>query len=42
MQSNDNRIEGNLIEESGGLEIIESDRNELIGNIVRRANDSGV
>ncbi len=42
VQSNDNRIEGNLIEESGGLDVIHSDRNELIGNIVRRANDSGV
>ena len=42
VQSNDNRVEGNLIEESGGLDIIHSDRNELVGNIVRRANDSGV
>src|ERR671914_1854591 len=42
VQSNDNRVERNLIEESGGLEIIESDRNELIENVVKRANDSGV
>ena len=42
VQSNDNRVERNLIEESGGLEIIESDRNELIENVVRRANDSAV
>ena len=41
VQSNDNRVERNLIEESGGLEIIESDRNQLIENVVRRANDSG-
>ena len=34
VQSNDNRVERNLIEESGGLEIIESDRNELIDNVV--------
>src|ERR671914_749462 len=42
VQSNDNRVEGNLIEESGGLEVIHSDRNELVDNIVRRATDSGV
>jgi parallel beta-helix repeat protein len=42
VQSNDNRVERNLIEESGGLDVIESDRNHLVENVVRRANDSGV
>ena len=37
VQSNDNRVERNLIEESGGLEVIESDRNQLLDNVVRRA-----
>ena len=42
VQSNDNRVERNMIEESGGLEIVESDRNELIENVVQRSNDSAV
>ena len=41
VQSNDNRVERNVIDESGGLEIIESDRNELVDNVVRRSNESG-
>ena len=42
MQSNDNRIERNLIEESGRLEVIESDRNQLLDNVVRRASETGL
>ena len=41
-QSNDNLVERNSIDESGGIEIIESDRNTVRDNIVRRANDSAV
>jgi parallel beta-helix repeat protein len=40
--SNDNRVEGNALEETGGFEVIESSRNELVDNVVQRANDSGV
>ena len=30
------------MDESGGIEIVESDRNTVIDNVVRRANDSAV
>jgi CSLREA domain-containing protein len=42
VQSNDNLVERNTMDESGGIEIVESDRNTVRDNRVRRANDNAV
>jgi parallel beta-helix repeat protein len=40
--SDDNRVERNVVEEGGGLEVVESSGNQLIDNIVRRSSEAGV